>query len=129
MAMTLPRARVGTTLEVAALGPAIFAAFGPSFFTVRTFAGDAEGVRDIRVAEVMGTVMTLTLGVGAGWAVEDVPGIDPYPILAAVGVSVVMVGMYEYALRHPHANSRDMAAPAAPGITVTGSTSWDLKAA
>lgn len=115
---TLPRARVGTTLEVAALGPAIFAAFGPSFFTVRTFAGDPEGMHDIRVAEIMGTIMTMALGVGAGLAVDDVTGLDPYPLLAAVGVSMVMVGMYEYALRHPHKNGKDMrdgaAQPAQP---------------
>lgn len=104
LCMALGRSELGTVLEIAALGPAIFAAAGPSFFTVRQFTHTPEGRADIRFAEVFGTTLTLSLGVGASLLL---PGTDYTPIVAAVIISGIMVGMYEYALHNPR-NGTDM---------------------
>jgi hypothetical protein len=100
--------KLGVFLEVSALGPALFAAANPSFFTTRTFAHTPEGIKDIRIGEGIGTVLTLTLGIGATLAISEPDNWTFTPLLASIGVCVVMVGMYEYGLRHPRQKQTTM---------------------
>jgi CHASE2 domain-containing sensor protein len=101
-------------LEVVALGPAIFAAAGPSFFTTREFANSPDRKGDIRFAEVFGTTITMTLAISAGLLVEG-QEMDWAPVVAGLLISGTMIGMYEYALAHPRAGS-SMTNPQQPAV-------------
>lgn len=79
-----------------------YSAYLPSMFTIRTFGGDPDTVKDIRQGEALGTAFSLILGLVVSKIVKS-----PFPFFAAILVSATMVGVYEYALRTPHASSVD----------------------
>lgn len=120
MALNIEEKRLGPLLEIVALGPAIFAAANPSFFTARQFAHTPEGRKDIRTGELIGTVLTMTLGVGATLVLSDTERTTLVPLFTAGAVCAVMVGMYEYALHHPRNTQTDIAGGSSNGNS-TGS--------
>jgi hypothetical protein len=89
------------TVLVIGAGAGLFAAFCPSWFTVRSsFFNEQDGRKGnrkaIRQGEVAGTVTTLLQGAGASHLVKS-----PLPFLGAVAVCVVMIWGYEWSLAHP----------------------------
>ena len=112
------RVKTGTLLEVAALGPAIFAAVNPSFFTVRQFSASQESAHDIRIGEVIGGGLVLLLGFGASLSIETSNGgKDWWPFIISLLETGLMVTMYEYALRSPRKGKTDIVTqqPVPPG--------------
>ena len=74
-----------------------YSAFLPSMFTIRTFGGDEDCLRDIRQGEALATGFALLLGLVVSRLTKS-----GFPFLAAIVVSAAMVGIYEYALHTPH---------------------------
>ncbi len=92
---------VATTVLVIGEGAALFAAFCPSWFTVRSpffheQSARAGNVQAIRQGEIAATI--LTLGVGAAATVMTN---SMWPVVGASIVSVVMILGYEYSMTHP----------------------------
>lgn len=101
---------VATTVLVIGEGAALFAAFCPSWFTVRSAffhdqAGRDGNISAIRQGELAGTVIT----VAVGWAGSALVG-SPLPLLGAVAVSAVMVAGYEYSIAHPSTEGTEASA-------------------
>lgn len=107
---------VATTVLVIGEGAALFAAFCPSWFTVRSpFFHDqdakAGNVNAIRQGEAAGALIT----VAVGWAGSVMVG-SPLPLAGAVIVSAVMILGYEWSIAHPsteHAAERTNPLPRA----------------
>lgn len=75
-----------------------YSAFLPSIFTIRTFTnGDGLAAADIREGELFGTAYALALG-----AIVAKLTRSPLPLLFAGVTAVVMISVYEYALRTAH---------------------------
>jgi hypothetical protein len=70
-----------------------YSAFLPSIFTIRTFAAQPETKRSIRDGEIIGLFFSL----GLAFVVSKMIG-NCLPLLFAAGTSILMVGVYEYAL-------------------------------
>lgn len=92
---------VATTVLVIGEGAALFAAFCPSWFTVRSpffHDQDAKGgnINAIRQGEAAGAAIT----VAVGWAGAAMVG-SPLPLIGAVLVSAVMIAGYEWSIAHP----------------------------
>ena len=92
------------TVLVIGAGAGLFAAFCPSWFTVRSsFFHDQSGkdgnIKAIRQGEIAGTLTTLLQGAAASRLVKS-----PLPFLGALAVSLVMVLGYEYSITHPAAD-------------------------
>lgn len=93
--------QVATTVLVIGEGAALFAAFCPSWFTVRSpffhdQAAKAGNVNAIRQGEVAGAVITVAVGAAGSAMVRS-----PLPLAGAVLVSIVMVVGYEWSIAHP----------------------------
>lgn len=89
------------TVLVIGAGAGLFAAFCPSWFTVRSDFFNEQGSRDgnvkaIRQGEIAGTLTTLLQGAAAARLVHS-----PMPLLGAIAVSVIMVVGYEYSIKNP----------------------------
>lgn len=92
---------LATAILIVGEGAALFAAFCPSWFTVRSpffheQSARAGNVRSIRQGETAATILT----VGMGAAASVLTG-SSLPIAGAVVVSVAMVAGYEYSMRNP----------------------------
>lgn len=92
------------TVLVIGAGAGLFAAFCPSWFTVRSDFFHEQGSKDgnikaIRQGEIAGTLTTLLQGFAAARLVKS-----PMPLLGAIAVSAIMVIGYEFSLRNPAAN-------------------------
>lgn len=92
---------VATTVLVIGEGAALFAAFCPSWFTVRSPFFHDQAAKDgninaIRQGEVAGAVITVAVGAAGAAMVGSV-----LPVLGAVLVSIVMVVGYEWSIAHP----------------------------
>jgi hypothetical protein len=79
----------------------VFAGFCPSWFTVSSpFFHEQEAkdgnIRRIRWGELAATAIV----VATGWAVSNSVG-RATPLMAAIGISAVFVGGYEYMIAHP----------------------------
>jgi hypothetical protein len=79
----------------------VFAGFCPSWFTVSSpFFHEQEAkagnVKRIRWGELAATGIV----VATGWAVSNATGRGT-PLMAALGISAVFVGGYEYMIAHP----------------------------
>lgn len=97
--------QVATTVLVIGEGAALFAAFCPSWFTVRSPFFHDQGakrgnIQAIRHGEIAGTVTTL----GVGWAAAVMTG-SMLPLLGAAAVSALMVAGYEWSILHPAADA------------------------
>ncbi len=91
------------TVLVIGTGAGLFAAFCPSWFTVRSdFFNDqgsrAGNVKAIRQGEIAGAVTTMLQGLAAARLVHS-----PMPLLGAAVVCAIMVGGYEWSIAHPAA--------------------------
>lgn len=105
--------QVATTVLVIGEGAALFAAFCPSWFTVRSpffhdQAAKAGNIAAIRQGEVAGTVITVAVGAAGGAMVGS-----SLPLLGAVLVSIVMVAGYEWSIAHPSTEKSERDAPTA----------------
>lgn len=79
----------------------LFAAFCPSWFTVRSSFFHAQSAREgnisaIRQGEAAATIITLA----TGWAVSTISD-SPLALGAAAIMCIVMIGGYEYSITHP----------------------------
>jgi hypothetical protein len=105
---------IGVVLLVAAEAPQAYSAFLPSIMTIRTFVGDPGAVADIREGELIGSAFVLLIGAAGSHLVGN-----SYPMIVAVFTAVIMVAIYEYALRGRRGNT-DMKAGATNGATTDG---------
>jgi hypothetical protein len=71
-----------------------YSAFLPSIFTIEKFGQQETDIRALRRGEVIATVFTLLLGWAAGELVDS-----PYPLYASLTIAVLMLAVYEMALR------------------------------
>lgn len=95
------------TVLVIGAGAGLFAAFCPSWFTVRSdffnSQGSKEGnVRAIRQGEIAGTLTTLLQGYAASHLVDSI-----LPFFGAVAVCAIMVAGYEWSIAHPASEDYD----------------------
>lgn len=95
------RGTLDTTILLVGMAAGVFAGFCPSWFTVASPFFHEQGARDgnikrIRWGEVGGAVITVAMG----WALAHDEG-SVKPLIAAVLISLVFVGGYEYMIRHP----------------------------
>jgi hypothetical protein len=93
--------QVATTVLVIEAAASLYAAFCPSWFTVRsTFFHDQsarEGnVRAIRQGEIAATLLTIPTGYASSILVGSW-----LPLIGATAISVLMIGGYEYSIRNP----------------------------
>ena len=107
---------IATTILVIGEGASLFAAFCPSWFTVRSEFFNAQGARDgnvnsIRQGEIAGTLSTLLVGYGASIMTGS-----PLPLWGGIIVSAIMVGGYEYSIAHPAAEKQEEDAGQSPKL-------------
>lgn len=89
------------TVLVIGAGAGLFAAFCPSWFTVRSDFFNEQGsrrgnVKAIRQGEIAGTLTTLLQGLAAARLVDS-----PMPLIGAFTVSAIMIAGYEWSIAHP----------------------------
>lgn len=104
------------TVLVIGAGAGLFAAFCPSWFTVRSDFFNEQGSREgnikaIRQGEIAGTLTTLLQGYAASHLVHSA-----FPFVGAIGVSVVMVVGYEWSILHPAAEESTTVAGQQPKL-------------
>jgi hypothetical protein len=104
------------TVLVIGAGAGLFAAFCPSWFTVRSDFFNEQGSRDgnvkaIRQGEAAGTLTTLLQGAAAARLVNS-----PMPLFGAVAVCLIMVVGYEWSIAHPAADEGQDANPMAQAL-------------
>jgi hypothetical protein len=95
------------TVLVIGAGAGLFAAFCPSWFTVRSDFFNNQGSKDgniraIRQGELAGTITTLLQGYAASHLVDSI-----LPFLGAVAVCAIMVAGYEWSIAHPASDDFD----------------------
>lgn len=95
------------TVLVIGAGAGLFAAFCPSWFTVRSDFFHGQGsksgnIKAIRQGEIAGTVTTLLQGVAAAKLVKS-----PLPLVGAALVCGIMIFGYEWSISHPAAGESD----------------------
>jgi hypothetical protein len=71
-----------------------YSAFLPSVMTIRKFAEDPDALQALRQGEVLATGATVALG----WVISELIA-SPLPLVFALGMAVVMVTIYEWAIR------------------------------
>jgi len=117
-------AAVATTILVIGEGASLFAAFCPSWFTVRSDFFNDQGSRDgnvaaIRQGEIAGTLSTMLVGFGASIMTGS-----SLPLYGAAIVCGVMVAGYEYSIAHPAAEKEEEGLGQSPGLAA-----WRYRAA
>ena len=115
--------QVATTILTVEAAASIYAAFCPSWFTVRSEffhdqAGVAGNIRAIRHGELAATALTIPTGYAASVLVGSW-----LPLIGALAISALMIGGYEYSITHPAT-----AMPADPPAWTTGLTWGAAKA-
>jgi hypothetical protein len=96
-------AQLGLVILSAAEVPNFLAGMMPSLMTIRTFADDPEQLRALRRGEVVGSALSLGVGLGASLVADN-----PAPLLASAAVLAVLLYEYEKAMREPISNRRDL---------------------
>lgn len=95
---------VGLAILSAGEVPNFLAGMLPSLFTIQSFSGGREEARkSFRKGELVGGVMSLTVGLGASLACGD-----PLPFVVTAIALAVLVGMYEWAMAHPYMTTVEM---------------------
>lgn len=92
--MPLTQEQTLLSIATAVQGTQIYSAFLPSIFTIRTFAEHSGTATDIRTGEAIASGLVIALGITTG-AIVDHSG----PIWLSLFVVLVMVSVYEWALR------------------------------
>lgn len=96
---TLYGAQVGLSLLAAAEVPNFLAGMLPSLMTIGRFAAEPEDRAKLRRGEVVGSLLSLTVG-GAASLVAN----NPWPFVATVAVLIVLLYEYEKAIRDAQEN-------------------------
>jgi hypothetical protein len=79
----------------------VFAGFCPSWFTVSSPFFHEQEAREGNVKRIRwGEAAATAIVVATGWAVSNATGRGT-PLMAALGISAVFVGGYEYMIAHP----------------------------
>ena len=86
--------KTALSIFVAVEGAHAYSAFLPSIFTIRTFRQEAGTRRSISDGELVGSLFTLALGAVTSALIKD-----KLPLLFSVVTVIVMVSVYEWALR------------------------------
>ncbi len=87
-------ANTALAIFVAVEGANAYSAFLPSIFTIRTFKSETGTHRSIRDGEVIATLFALAIGAATSLIVASW-----LPLFFAVVTAIVMVSVYEWALR------------------------------
>lgn len=100
---------LGITLLIIADASSFWSANNPSFFTVRHFTTESEEKArttkvDIRAGGGKATLETAVVGYGAALVTKSW-----WPLAAALGYMGIDWMWYEWAMKHPHANSKGIA--------------------
>lgn len=95
--------QLGLAILAAAEVPNFLAGMMPSLMTIRTFADDPEQLAALRRGELVGSILSLAVGLGASLVAES-----PLPLLASSGVLAVLLYEYEKAMREPISGQRDL---------------------
>ena len=75
-------------------GAHAYSAFLPSIFTIRSFRDQNTTQRSIRDGELIGSLFAVSLG-----AIVAAVTRNPMPFYFAIGTAVMMVSVYEWALK------------------------------
>jgi hypothetical protein len=103
-------ATVGLALLAAGEVPNFLAGMLPSLMTIRRFGADEMDKKALRQGEVAGSILALMVGVGASYASNN-----PAPAIATVIILVIMLFMYESAIRNPHPDAKPINHPSNTG--------------
>ena len=92
---------IDVVILLVGMASGVFAGFCPSWFTVSSpFFHEQEAkdgnIRRIRWGEAAATAIVVAMG----WAVSNANGRGT-PLMAAIAISAVFVGGYEYMIAHP----------------------------
>jgi hypothetical protein len=98
-------AQLGLVILAVSEVPNFLAGVLPSLFTIRTFSDDPEKVKALRHGELVGGVMSLTVGAGASL----VSG-SAVPFVACAGTLAIFLYQYEHAIANPISEPLDMKA-------------------
>lgn len=93
--------QIATTVLVVEAAASLYAAFCPSWFTVRSpffHEQDARkgNVQSIRQGYTAATLLAIPTGLASSFLVRS-----PLPFLGSVAIAAVMIGGYEYSIAHP----------------------------
>ncbi len=108
-------AQLGLVILAAAEVPNFLAGMMPSLMTIRTFADDPEQMQALRRGEVVGSALSLAVGLGASLVADS-----PAPLLASAGVLAVLLYEYERAMRDPISRPLDMRTSEPVTLTAVG---------
>jgi cobalamin synthase len=84
-------------VAVAVAAPASFQALTSAVVSAREHAASGGCNQDIRDAEIISSVVVALVGLAGAVVLRH-----PAPIIAAIAADIVMIGIYEYALRTQH---------------------------
>lgn len=93
----LDAAAAAVVLTVAVQAPASYQALTSAVVNIRSHSQAGGDLRDIRDAEVISAVVVGLVGAAGAAALKS-----PVPLIVAFAADVVMVAIYEYALRTRH---------------------------
>ena len=93
--------KIALALLSAAEVPNFLAGLLPSLMTIRRFGAEDLDRKALRQGEMLGSVLSITVGAGASLAARSW-----LPFLATMVVLVVLLAAYESAIRHPHPNAK-----------------------
>lgn len=96
--MRLSKGQYGAAVGIITLGPTLFTLAGTNVVTLRAQAADPESRKHLRIAQVVGSITLIGVGMTVGLIVDDG---NKVPVYAGVGTAAAMVLLYEYALRKP----------------------------
>lgn len=92
---------VGLMLLAASEVPNFLAGMLPSLMTIKRFGATEEDRATLRRGEVAGSALALAVGAGASLVAGS-----PLPLAATLAILVVMLWLYEDAIRNPHPDAR-----------------------
>ena len=91
------------TILILLIGEAsgVFAGFCPSWFTVASPFFHEQAAKEGNVARIRaGEIAATAIVLGTGWAVSG-DALGRFPLYAAIAISAVFIGGYEYQIRNP----------------------------
>lgn len=93
--------QIATTVLVIEAAASLYAAFCPSWFTTRSAffheqRGAAGNVQAIRQGYIAATLLAVPTGFASSYLVKSW-----LPLIGSVAIGVLMIGGYEYSIRHP----------------------------
>lgn len=115
MADRLTPADVGLALLAAGEVPNFLAGMLPSLMTIQRFGADDQDRAALRRGELAGSALALSVGIGAALAANN-----PVPAYATAIVLVVMLALYEHAIRNPRPDAQPINGPGNTGAGPTG---------